>query len=503
MYMPGARPKKPTSIQLANPEGINFIPFIFDYRTEDQILTLTKLEYYKNDIYSQVFNKIANLIFQKPYTIEILDLDEKNDEKLAKKFRQMADNPDVNLWKQFKNTWFSWAFSGAFIGSAGIDYLEDNSIGITEIRDLPPASFSSSGTSATAILAKGEFLEGIVRLEDNKVHYFQEQPVGSIIELKNCFHIKSPVYSYDIAGEPLIKILAKTLNRLAFVWDGVIQANNRAAAPSMFLRINTRDQTRISKNWLIEDLAQAKNILQTYSKNTLFPIPENFEPIEISSQVSGVGLETVDTLTKLFISAFSPTDFISRGDGALIGGSTNQEADLYKTFISGFQDAICTGWTPLFQKILEYNGYKGYTFVLKIPPLEFDDETLNLERAKELRAAGNCGYNEHRILCGLEPASKELVAEYKAEWDEIKPAPIIKENPLSANPMQDETTSGEGQMTPDEIKQDEKLKKNQGSIPTFDESVTKLETALGNHWTDLIDAIETDEERETNDSYID
>lgn len=491
--MPGARTKKTTGVQLANPEGINFIPFNFDYRTEDQTINLEKLEKAQDDIYTQVFTKISYLIFHQPYTIEILNLEEKNDEKLAKRFRQMADDPSVNLWQQMKNTWFATCNPGAYLYSPGIDYLDNGFIGLTELRCLPPESFSTPGSSGNVILAQGELLQGIVKESDGKIHYYQMQETGAIVEIKNCYHIKSPVYSFDVAGKPFIKVLVKTLNKLGFVNDGIIQANNRAAAPSMFLRINTRDSNRMSKDWLREDFAQAKKILKAYSRNTLFPIPENFEPIEISSQVSTIGLETEDRLTKRFMSAFDPTDVLSKGDGSIIGGNSGAEADLYRAYITGLQTSICDGWVPLFQRILEYNGYKGYKFILKIPPLEFEDATLNLECAKELRAAGNCGYNEHRVLCGLEPASKELIAEYKAEWDEIKPDPIIKENPFPPNPMQDETTPGKGQMTPDEIKQDEqKLKKNQGSIPTFDESYLKLSKALGNHWTDLINTIEKD-----------
>lgn len=491
--MAGARTNKPTSAQLAKPEGINFIPFIFDYRTEDQTITMEKLEKAHDDIYTQVFSKISYLIFHQPYTMEILDLEEKNDEKLAKRFRQMADNPDVNLWQQMKNTWFAVCNPGAYLVSPGIDYLENNFIGLTELRCLPPESFSSPGSSKNVILAQGEFLQGIVKESDGKIHYYQTQDTGAILEIQNCFHIRSPVYSYDVAGKPFIKVLIKTLNKLGFINDGIIQANNRAAAPSMFLRVNVRHNTRTSKDWLKEDYAQSKSILKSYSKDTLFPIPENFEPIKIDGTVSNIGLDSEERYTKRFMSAFDPTDVLSKGDGSIIGGNSGAEADLYRAYITGLQTSICDGWVPLFQRILEYNGFKGYKFILKIPPLEFDDETLNLERAKELRAAGNCGYNEHRVLCGLEPASTELVAEYKNEWEEIKPTPIIKENPFAVNPMQDQIKQGEGKMTPDEIKQNEqKLKKNQGSVPTFDESYLKLSEALGNHWTDLINTIEKD-----------
>jgi hypothetical protein len=481
--MAGATPTKTgNKAQLLKAQGIDFIPFDYDYN-EEKTATLETLKKYQDDIYAQVFVKISYLIFHSPYTIEIWDLNEKNDEKLAKRFRQMADDPNVNLWKQMKNTWFAVCNPGAYLCSPGLDYLENNFIGLTELRDLPPDTFSQPGTSESVIQAQGEFLKGIVRESDGKIHYYQTQQDGTIQEITNCYHIRSPVYSFDVAGKPLIKVLIKTLNKLGFSWDGVMQANNRAAAPTMFLRVNMRDPQRISKDWLKDDWKMCKDILKAYSRNVLFPIYENIEPIEIKGQVSNIGLDTVDKLAKLFMSAFDPTDIISKGDGSIIGGNSGAEADLYKVFIAGFQQAICDGWTPLFQKILEYNGFKGYKFILKIPEIKFTDGTLNLEQAKELRAAGDCSYNEHRVLCGLEPASKELIKEWASEWKEITPDPIVNKAP--GNPMQDDSQAGTGQKTEDDIKA-QKLQNNQAVVPTREDIEDELAKDLGNLWTEFI-----------------
>jgi hypothetical protein len=363
--VPQATQKKPARPQVTKVEGVNFTtPYTgipFDIRK----LTAEKIAQYENDPYAnKVELNLINLIFQKPFILNIQDDKENSREEIAVWMRQMCEK--IDLWTQMQRCFSSWYWYGAYLHSDGLGKDDNGHIVLNEIRDLPANTFADQGTPTNGTLTYGKILNGIMLQGDNKVHYWQKQVVldtaavpsnpyqskNMIIELNNCAHIPSPVFNrYDLAGIPMINPLVQLLARMSFSWETLMQANNRAGAPNLFMRVTNPIVTPDGKR---NDWKYSDKILRSYNKNTLFTIHENFEPLEMKAPVPDISLKTVEALTDLIISIFSPTDFVSK-DGTLIGGSTNAESNLLINFITGFHNHLIRTFKPLLERILEYN----------------------------------------------------------------------------------------------------------------------------------------------------
>ncbi len=397
------------AVPVITPQGINFVLKSTADWDLDKLNVKTLEDLFEDPYATAVFNKLTNLIFQDPCTIEIKDPADTVNDDLSKVFQQMCDSPDVQLWQQMKTCFGAWFWFGPYLASLGIDFLNGMYI-LSAIMDLPPASFSQNNAVGT-ILSESRILHGIVKLEDKKTHYYQQQEL-EIVELGNVFHIKPPGYGYDIAGMPLIYPLIKSFKKMGFAWLAQMQCVNRAGAPSIFLKITKPIKSPDGKR---DDWKYGNEILRNYGKNNLYPIYENFDPIEVVSNVTDVSLKTIELLTKVIIYQFSTSDLVSK-DGTLIGGSNNAEKELLTNFIKGFHTALKNGFEPIVQKFLEYNGFLKHKAVINIPTPEFTDESLELQRAVEGRNAKDIHPNEHRKKLGLPPKSDEELVEIRNSW---------------------------------------------------------------------------------------
>jgi hypothetical protein len=397
------------AVPVVTPQGINFILKSEADWDLDKINVKTLDDLFEDPYATAVFNKLTNLIFQDPYTVEIKDPDGNVNEELSKFFQQMLDAPDVQLWQQMKICFGAWFWYGPYLASLGIDFFDGMYI-LSAIVDLPPASFSENNATGT-VLSVSRILHGIVKLEDKKTHYYQQQEI-EIVELNDIFHIKPPGYGYDIAGLPLIFPLIKSFKKMGFAWLAQMQCVNRAGAPSIFLKITKPIKSADGKR---DDWRYGNEILKNYGKNNLYPIYENFDPIEVVSNVTDVSLKTIELLTKVIIYQFSTSDLVAK-DGTLIGGSNSAEKELLTNFIKGFHTSLKNGFEPVTQKFLEYNGFLGHKVVINIPTPEFTDEKLELDRAIEGRNAKDIHPNEHRKKLGLPPKSDEELVEIRNAW---------------------------------------------------------------------------------------
>lgn len=475
-----ATPK--TAVPVLTPQGLNFI-LKSNADWELETITVKTLDDLQEDPYATaVFNKLTNLIFQDPYKIEVRDPTDSPNEKLTNFYQRMLDAPDVDLWQQMKNTFGAWYWYGPFLASLGIEF--SNMYVLSAIRDLPPSTFADNQSEST-ILAEGKILKGICKLEDKKTHYYQKQEY-EIVELKNCFHIKPPSYSYDIAGLPLIYPLIKVFKKMGFSWLAQMQAVNRSGAGNiLFIRITNPIRTPDGKR---DDWKYVNNVLKNYGKNNLFPLYDNMEPIEVATNPSEVALKTIELLAKVILFQFSTSDLVSK-EGTLIGGSNNAEKELQENFIRGFHTALINAYQPIVQKFLEYNGFQGYTAVITIPTPEFTNEETDLKRATEGRAAQNIHPNEHRKFLGLPPKSDEELSQIKNLWS----IPTVEQQAYQAEQFKQQAQQAQA-MNEGAVKQQEedkkgqkgdnkksKLKKNKEELPTREDIQEDLETDLENN----------------------
>jgi len=438
-------------------------------------LDVEKINKYRSDIYAvMVANNILNLIFQGPFICNILDQRGNSREDIAGWFRIMLQDIEFEdvLYKS-ANARIFWP---AFIFSDTIEEV-DGKIQVTEIRDLPPETFGTAGNYGTDSVY-GKILRGIVREADGIIHYWQDQQ-GGTIEIEPCHHFKSHIYSYNVDGVPILTPVYKLIPKMGMAWDGLMQANLRANV--LFMRINKPGMLSDGKtsNW-----NYSNNILKNYNRNTYFTIGPDMEPIELDGPVSGIALDTINELTKLILSIIFSKDFTAK-DGTLIGGSTAGETSLFKSAIIGLQKQMLKPWIPYFTRILEWNGFSGFSVELKLPEPEFKNEELDFQKGLEIlkayteKGAVVGSMNEVRTFWGLEDADSKFLMKAGQEWSETS---IQQEN----EPAEEEAPKDEVQ-TEDEIKED--IKSNQ-LLQTREEIEEELRGELEGHWKKFFEAIQ-------------
>jgi len=444
---------------------------------EIDIETMEKLR--ANEEAESLQLNLSNLIFpSEPPIITVLDKDEKDQDEIAARLRQMCERPEVSFFNQMKNYMIDSCY-GCYFYSLGISQADDGFIELTEFRDLPAASFSRVWNISGVEKGRAVLFPGVVRQDDGKIHYYQADEDGQPQELHNCSHMKPPGRDFDLCGKPLFYSLVPVFNRSSFSWLALMQTVNRAGAPSIFIKIT---------NPTAKDFGLAKKILQNYSKNNQFSVPGNFEIIEIGKDPNDIALKAIEAINNKLSAHFSPSRFVAT-DGNLIGGSDQAKADLLVKFIMGFQQIIVDNFKPILQSILEYNGYLDYKVSIMFPKPEFKDGTLDYNRAKDAAEKKAISRNEYRLKMGFEPATDEDLDTFADEWKSEDPILPNVQPPLTNKPDKEATLTEEGVQAKEENKkksEKDNLKTNQ--LPTNQTDIIIDETAQGitTGWDDLI-----------------
>jgi hypothetical protein len=455
-------------------QGQEFLIPYLDRPWDSKDLTVKDIKRYEEDFFIQnVFMKLTNFIFLGPPTFNILQGD-KSREDLADWIREMIKK--VGLVNLMKVIWYDVCIWGNSLCSDGIEKDQKNRWIYSEHRSLPPELFEyPGGTSVSSYMygnyamnpnyTYGRLLKGIERRDDGTIHYWQRNNY-EVVEIENCRHIKSPVRSYFLDGVPLFNPLYKLLPKVYFALDQLMMHNNRSNM--FFLSVDDTGKQTLPDN-KTSKWEYSKNVLKSANNKTWFPLPGGVEPKELSGPSSDIHIKTIDVLTKWIISFITPTDIISKGDGSLIGGSSNYEAQLFKIFSESLQDFIAAEIEKLLDNILIWNGWLDCHSEVKMKRLKFDNEELDLEVAKLVLDAQKSGFtlasiNEWRNKLDWEDASIEFLQDSQKEWEAVKRKVETPEMPGSPEGY---NKNGSEQLEEEEVKED--LKENQAKIPTREE----------------------------------
>lgn len=413
--------------------------------------------------------QLSNLIFPaEPPAIGALNENEEEADDVGVLLRNMADNPKVAFYERMKN-YFNDSCYSCFFFSVTIENI-DGFIQMTEFRELPAASFSHSNYDL-AEYGHALLFPGVVRDKSGKIHYYQTQEDGVVIELKNCTHLKPPGRDFDICGMPLFYSLVPWFNKHNFAWLAQMQSVNRVGAPSIILRIATYNDK--------VDGPIAQKILRNWGKNTSFSIPDRFEVIEIGKTVNNIALKSLEAINKEFSTHFSPSDAIS-SDGNLIGGSDQAKGDLYLNYIRGWHTVIANRFQPFLQEILEYNGYSNLKAYIKFPEPELKNAQIDLDKAKDAADRKVISKLEYRKKCGWGACTEEDLKTYEDEWGSQE----VVENPI--DPVKDEPLSDDDIQDDQDEKKKQNLQKNQLVTNQSDDTIEETAAGIKTGWNELI-----------------
>ena len=423
------RPKGSTSKKDASTTESGIV-YVYDNGmvkwSDSKLNTDTIKKMMRNPYLHRPVTQLMNLLFPHADPVIIVKDDkDTEDEKVAKKLRQMYRSPNCNIKTLAKRCWLSWFFWGPFVYNTV--YEQDNdSEGwkmIKAIRHLPAETFTMysmglPGVKGLEIVSQAELLPGIARFSDGKVYYSQTNYLGTTETLKNVSHISPPNdLSGDPAGMPLCYPALSLVEMLNFCWACQRQRVSRVGSPSIFIVVeDPQERVDASTGNKINDLEYAQEVLKNWGRNNLFPLLGNMKAIPIPASESDSAMETINALAKLINDQWSPLGLIATDGASKIGGGDQAGLDLLRSFRSGFLDPVAELFVSIAEEWLEYNGYEGYSVYIHFPEFDPKNGDLDLRRAQEGRAAKDISRNEHRALLGLENKSDKDLDDMTEEW---------------------------------------------------------------------------------------
>ncbi|MFA6727554.1 MAG: hypothetical protein WCS17_04970 [Prevotella sp.] len=484
----------PPSINFELEGQENLIPYL-DRPWDPADITIEDIKKYADDFFIvNTFMKLSNFVFIGKPTYNVIQGDNSR-EDIANIMRDMVKK--IKFYSFLKMFWYDVCIWGNTLYSRGVD-REGTRWMIQEIRSLPPELFAYPGGAAVSPemwgnysmnpnYTYGRLLKGIERRDDDTIHYWQRMKY-QINELHNCNHIKSPIRSYFLDGTPLFNPLYKLLPKIGFAVDQLMMANNKSNLWFLGMPVGGSGQLPDQKTsvW-----AYCKSVMRAVTNKVRFVLPAGVTVQEVKTPPSDIHLKTVDLLVKWLISYITPSDIISKGDGSLIGGSSNYEAQLFKMFSEGMQSYIEDEAEKILDEWLAWNGWGDCHSEVRLPRLTFDDSELDFKVAQELIAALNnkdrpvvlASYNEIREKFGLENADVEFLKKSREEIDEING---VYAPPVSSAPN---TARNDNEPNSEEDVSDS-IKGNQSFMKTREEIQSNLEKQLTQAYIDFYNAVE-------------
>lgn len=268
-------------------------------------------------------------------------------------------------------------------------------------------------------VSQSELLPGISRYSDGNIYYTQTDARGQTTLLKDVSHEIPPNdLSGDPAGMPICYVVLGLIEMLNFAWACQRQRLQRVGAPSIFLTIENAGLELSDKNGnKITRLEYGNNVLANWGRNNQFPLLEGMTAVPVPTNDSDSAIETINSLAKLINDQWSPIGLISTEGSSKIGGGDNAGLDLLRSYRSGFVDPVAEMFVRISEEWLAYNGFLGYSVYIHFPEFNPKNDEIDLRRAQEGRAAKTISRNEHRVLLGLEAATKEdLDRNENEEW---------------------------------------------------------------------------------------
>jgi len=418
--MAAKAPKEPTKAPNKEAEGVVWVAST-GITWKETPVTVEKLKKYAEGPYGDALTqKQRNLIFRGQPTITALDPKGEPDPEASQWLTAMAQEPAVSLYYAMQRDWFGTFWYGPGLSSIGMAW-QGNEYRVTEIRYLPPDSFSTQPT-AVEVKAYNPILPGIVLTKEGTVEYHQVQDETSLAPVKvdNVFEVHDPIRP-ELGSRPTVLAVTSVFAMLDYLWAAQMQRCHRVGAPLLFIKIHGARTRKQLGGKVPGDVEYAKLILKNWGKNTGYALRENMELIDPHITDTADNLETIEVLSRLLKDHFSPSSMIAK-EGNTIGGSSSSEAELLAAYVGGIQSWLEAAYVPLFQGALEETGWRGYRVEIDLPDLQFDKTDQEVKIAESSFKTRASTRAERRALYHLPPLDDEQEARLDAEYEGIPAA---------------------------------------------------------------------------------
>ena len=443
-------------------------------------ITAQKIIDLNDNVYARgLMTKQLNLLFSDKFTVEVLDAQGNQVEKVERDIMKMCDMPDVALWAKIRMAWADEFKFGCSINNDVWDW-EGNVYTLQQLRHLPAHSFNTVPDGYEGNIYC-QLLPGITLGEDGKLEFWQTTDESATpLKIENATMYKNPT-SPDLGGTSIFLPLIPIINMLSFTWKTQMTQVNRTGTKLLFLKV-TDPKPADHLNDSVSDLDAAKNILENWGNDTSYALRGNMEVIDPQIKDDSNSLDIINALNQILIDYSTSIDLLSQGnDGARLGGSDVQRMEMMHRHIKSVHSGLEDWVSGILQIYLDVNGYANYIVKVKIPTPEVDTSEIDIRRAEVGISGEVLKINEIRKLLREEELSDEEIEELIEFYASKKPAPPM---------MLSLPEGGDGE----EEEEEDVVAKSSIELPKEVKKATNKITSVGKKLADdLIRALEQEE----------
>lgn len=441
--------------QVEGQTGVEFIPQYFRQYPQlsalnlDSDITASKIYKQRSHVYARELDfKFVNMIMAdqpkvKVYKPDGTTLDQDLTAEMGDTARRISLTSKVGMSWSDAYMWYGMAVSNPIFNWRG------GNLELDELIHLPAHLFDVAPPNTS--WAYSQILQGVVynpslRTTDKPeifglphvLEFYQRQNPFVLTPVKlneeNLFYIRNP-NSSEVAGEPLIKPLMPILDMITFFWNCEVQRGQRVGAPTMmFEPTGEKFQPANEHNGQVSDQDYLNMIAQNQGKDNFYMFRRSFKlvdkSIDLNRMVSTV-TPTLDMLKMLMVDSMTPGSFVSQ-NGTLIGGNNKEAGEAMRQYIQGTHETLSDSWSPLFQYLLNQNGYEDYTARLEFPALAADRSDIEQKWGAAAPNLKCFSPNEVRAFAKQPPISAEMTKQLADYWNYVNPpqTPPIGEPPV-------------------------------------------------------------------------
>lgn len=401
-----------------NEEGVTWVSSAGTTYTAPEITADIINDMYDNVYIRKLIADRLNLVFQKEFTVEVMDAKGNIDKELSLNLLRMCQTEGVDVWDNMKIATIEQFLFGLPIYNPvwgqDVNLNNQNETRLLKLRHLPSYSFKTAPSGQSDIYSP--IMQGVIVDEKGEIQYWQEPEPGKTPDkpLTNAFSVRNPI-DRGLAGDPIIVPLVPIIGMIQFLWNTVMVQANRIGSKILFIKI-TNPQAASIRNGNVSDVEYANSIIANWQSGVGYILRENFDIVEFNQKDDSNSLETLRVLKELIRDYVSPASLLGGDGGQRIGGNDNAAHELVDNYIIGIHNWLAKGFKhPILTNYLMFNKYEGYTAEFIIPSPMHDTREMDMKRAQTLFMIQSGKQNEMRGLLGqpiLDEAQLKVLKEY-------------------------------------------------------------------------------------------
>lgn len=366
--------------------------------------------------------------------------DESVTEDAIQDLQQKVDQADrlVRTVLRINQAWMDKKVYGSAIFEYKMGKTAEFAKGPVLFKRLPAHSFDTTPSDRDVNEDRyipGDILLGIVYdNQDNIYEYWQRQgnytdPIQ--IDSRNVLHVRDEIADSP-DGRSLVATITSLVKRLQYTEQALMQYVHRVGAPGLWAEIqdySDKDAAMVASNpdvWSFDEaFKQGKKIIKNWGKDTVIVTPSRIQLKPLNFTVPLDPMAIIDHFERRILYTIIARDFTEQM-GQAISQSGAPGLSMLVLMARNEQDEIAEPFCEWWEKILEANGYEGWSVSIEWRDLTEDTEDQMYMRSEIAAKVGAWTIDEIREIAGWEPLTKtqkdELGISEEAKAEEAKRA---------------------------------------------------------------------------------